>query len=122
MKRKGRVVVVRVISVVLEAGGPDNRQEVSIPAAFSKMFKTEVDWAYETEPQEHMDGRELYWPRGKMLGGTSSMNAMIYIRGHRLDYDEWEDLGNKGWGYDGVLPYFKKSENNERFVDEFHGR
>src|SRR5689334_10075511 len=78
--------------LLLEAGGPDHKQEVSIPAAFAKLFQSPCDWAYYTEPQPELGDRRLYWPRGKMLGGSSSMNAMIYIRGHRSDYDGWRDL------------------------------
>lgn len=107
--------------LLLEAGGPDKRQEVQVPAAFSKMFRTEVDWAYETEPQEHLEKRKLFWPRGKMLGGCSSINAMIYQRGHPTDYDEWAKLGNEEWSYDDVLPYFKKSEHQERGASTYHG-
>ncbi len=110
---------VRVL--LLEAGGPDSKQEIHIPAAFSKLFKSPLDWAYETEPQPHLGNRTLYWPRGKMLGGSSSMNAMMYIRGHRADYDAWCALGNPGWGFAGVLPYFKKSEHAERGASEYHG-
>ncbi|WP_336134990.1 GMC family oxidoreductase [Natronomonas amylolytica] len=95
----------------LEAGKPDEKREISIPAAFSELFKTEYDWEYYTEPQSAMNGRELYWPRGKTLGGSSSINAMIYIRGHARDYDEWAALGNDGWGYEDVLPYFKRNED-----------
>src|SRR6185437_1301632 len=79
------------------------------------------DWAYYTEPEAQLDNRSLYWPRGKVLGGSSSINAMIYIRGHQHDYDRWRDLGNAGWGYSDVLPYFKKSENQENGASEFHG-
>jgi choline dehydrogenase len=107
--------------LLLEAGGPDNAREIRIPAGFPKLFKSAIDWALETEPQAHMGGRRCYWPRGKVLGGCSSINAMIYIRGHRADYDGWRDLGNPGWGYADVLPYFKKSEDNSRGGDEFHG-
>jgi choline dehydrogenase len=107
--------------LLLEAGGPDRRQEIHIPAAFSKLFKSEQDWAYFTEPQPHLSGRKLFCPRGKMLGGSSSMNAMIYIRGHRLDFDMWRDAGNEGWGYADVLPFFRKSEHQERGADTFHG-
>ena len=107
--------------LLLEAGGPDKKQEVGIPAAFAKMFKTEVDWAYETAPQENLNGRKLFWPRGKMLGGCSSINAMIYQRGHRSDYQKWAELGNEEWGYNDVLPYFKKMENQERGADAYHG-
>jgi choline dehydrogenase len=107
--------------LLLEAGGKDVRQEIRIPVAFSKLFKTPVDWAYATEEQPHVNGRRMYWPRGKMLGGSSSLNAMIYIRGNRRDYDRWRDLGNEGWGFDDVLPYFKRAENNERGPSEYHG-
>lgn len=103
---------VRVL--LLEAGPPDRKQEISIPAAFAKLFKTEFDWNYSTTPQPRLDNRRVYWPRGKTLGGSSSINAQIYQHGDRLDYDRWAELGNTGWGYDDVLPYFKKSENNER--------
>ena len=107
--------------LLLEAGEPDRRREIHIPAAFAKLFKTSCDWGYETEPQQNLGGRRLYWPRGKMLGGSSSMNAMIYIRGHRSDFDGWRDAGNDGWGWDDVLPYFKRAEDNERGASEFHG-
>jgi choline dehydrogenase len=110
---------VRVL--VLEAGAPDRKQEIHIPAAFAKLFKTPYDWVYETEPQPHLGNRRLYWPRGKMLGGSSSMNAMMYIRGHRADYDNWRDQGNPGWGFADVLPYFRRMENEERGASEYHG-
>jgi choline dehydrogenase len=107
--------------LLLEAGGPDTAGEIEMPAAFSKLFKGPHDWAYYTEPEQQLENRNLYWPRGKVLGGSSSLNAMIYIRGHYHDYDQWRDLGNPGWGYDDVLPYFKKSEDNERGASEYHG-
>ena len=107
--------------LLLEAGGPDSAKEVQIPAAFSRLFKTSVDWNCSTEEEPHLNGRRLYWPRGKMLGGSSSMNAMIYMRGNHLDYDHWKNLGNDGWGFRDVLPYFKKSENQERGASEYHG-
>ena len=110
------------VSVLLvEAGASDRAMNVRIPAAFSKLFKTERDWDYSSEPEPHLDGRSLYIPRGKMLGGSSSMNAMIYIRGNRADYDGWAEQGAKGWSYDEVLPYFRRAENNERGADAFHG-
>ena len=99
--------------LLLEAGPPDRKLEIRIPAAFNKLFKTRYDWAYETVPQEHLDGRPRFWPRGKTLGGSSSLNAMMYVRGNRVDYDAWAELGNDGWGYDDVLPYFRRSENFE---------
>lgn len=110
---------VRVL--LLEAGGSDRRDEIAIPAAIVKNFKTARDWAFTTEPQPHLHGRGLYWPRGKVLGGSSSINAMIYIRGNRRDYDAWRDLGNPGWGFDDVLPYFKRAENQERGASAYHG-
>jgi choline dehydrogenase-like flavoprotein len=100
--------------LLLEAGPPDRKLEIKIPAAFNKLFKTRYDWAYETVPQQHLDGRPRFWPRGKTLGGSSSLNAMMYVRGNRVDYDTWAALGNDGWGYDDVLPYFRRSENFER--------
>jgi choline dehydrogenase len=107
--------------LLLEAGGKDSALQIRIPAAFSKLFKTPVDWNYATEPEPHLHNRKLYWPRGKVLGGSSSINAMIYIRGNRADFYHWRDLGNAGWGFADVLPYFKKSENQERGTSEFHG-
>jgi len=96
--------------LVLEAGTTEKKQEVRIPAAFAKLFHTPRDWDYLTEPEPHTGNRARYWPRGKMLGGSSSMNAMMYVRGHASDYDQWRQLGNSGWGFDDVLPYFKRSE------------
>ncbi len=107
--------------LLLEAGGPDDAQEIHIPVAFSKLFQSALDWTYYTEPEPQLLNRKLYWPRGKMLGGSSSINAMIYIRGNRYDYDHWSELGNYGWSYDEVLPYFKKAENAERGPSEYHG-
>ena len=92
-----------------------------MPAGFTKLTGPSVNWGFETVPQPELNGRRMHYPQGRTLGGSTSINAMIYIRGNRLDYDEWRDLGNDGWGYDGVLPYFRKSENNERLADEFHG-
>jgi choline dehydrogenase len=107
--------------LLLEAGPPDKAREIHIPAAYAKTFKTDLDWNYMTVPQEHLNGRKIYYPRGKTLGGTSSINAQIYIRGHRSDYDLWASLGNSGWSYDEVLPFFKKAENNERGPSAYHG-
>ncbi|AZI42823.1 choline dehydrogenase [Deinococcus psychrotolerans] len=107
--------------LLLEAGVPDEAPEIGIPAAFAKLFKSPLDWNYETQPQPHLSGRKLYWPRGKMLGGSSSINAMVYIRGNRADYDAWAGAGNSGWSYDEVLPYFIKAEDNENGAGAFHG-
>lgn len=107
--------------LLLEAGKPDKKMTIHIPAAWNKNFKTDIDWQYYTEPEPNMNNRKMIWSRGKTLGGCSSINAMIYIRGHQYDYDHWESLGNTGWNYDSVLPYFKKSEHHENGADEFHG-
>lgn len=105
---------------LLEAGGEDTAPEIRVPAVFPVMFKTELDWDLLGEPEPGMDGRRLYLPRGRMLGGCSSINAMIYVRGNRLDYDDWAAGGATGWSYDEVLPYFKRSEDNERGEDPYH--
>ncbi len=107
--------------LLLEAGGKDSAREIHIPAAFSKLFKTAVDWDYSTEPEAQLHNRRLYWPRGKVLGGSSSINAMIYIRGNPADYDGWRGAGNPGWGFADILPYFKKSEDQGRGASELHG-
>jgi choline dehydrogenase-like flavoprotein len=106
---------------LIEAGPPDTAQEIHIPAAFPQLFKTQYDWDFLTEPEPQLDGRRVYLPRGRMLGGSSSMNAMVYIRGNRADYDGWAKGGATGWEYDSVLPYFIKAEANERREDQFHG-
>lgn len=106
---------------LIEAGGADTADEIHIPAAFGALFKSEWDWDLDSEPEPELHGRRAYLPRGKMLGGCSSMNAMIYIRGNRADYDQWAADGAVGWSYDDVLPYFKRAEANERGADDFHG-
>jgi choline dehydrogenase-like flavoprotein len=114
--REGRRVL------VLEAGGSDRKIEVRAPAGFPAQFQTALDWNYTSEPEPGLFGRRIYLPRGKVLGGCSSMNAMIYIRGHRADYDGWaSEFGATGWSYDEVLPYFKRSEDNAEIHDEYHG-
>ena len=100
--------------LLLEAGGPDTKLEIHIPAAYSKLNGTSVDWGFWTEPQEALNGRRMYLPRGKTLGGSSSTNAMAYVRGNREDYTDWAKLGNMGWGFEDVLPYFIRSEHNEQ--------
>jgi len=111
---------VRVL--LLEAGPPDKSPLIHMPAGFAKLTGKNVNWCFKTVPQKHLNHREMHYPQGRTLGGSTSINAMIYIRGHRADYEEWKELGCQGWGYEDVLPYFKKSENNERFVNEFHAR
>ncbi|MGN6780777.1 MAG: GMC family oxidoreductase [Marmoricola sp.] len=113
----------RVSVVLLEAGPAPEADEIAIPAAFSSLFRTRWDWAYDTTGQKQLHGRSTYWPRMKALGGCSSMNAMIYIRGNRADYDSWRDqYGATGWGYDDVLPYFIRAEGNQRLGAPFHGQ
>src|SRR3954454_15801202 len=109
--------------LLLEAGGDSDTDEVNIPAAFPTLFKTRWDWNYSTTGQKQLHGRRAYWPRMKALGGCSAMNAMIYIRGNRVDYDTWRDqYGATGWGYDDVLPYFLKAEGNTRLGAPYHGQ
>ena len=111
------------VSVILvEAGPKPEADEIAIPAAFASLFKTKWDWNYTTTEQKQLHGRTTYWPRMKALGGCSSMNAMIYIRGNRADYDGWRDHhGATGWGNDDVLPYFIKAESNTRLAGPYHG-
>ena len=106
---------------LLEAGGQDSRPEIAMPIAFPMLLKSSVDWDLYGEPEPGLGGRRLFLPRGKVLGGSGSINAMIYIRGNRADYDGWAAGGAEGWSYDEVLPYFKRSEDNERGEDNFHG-
>ena len=108
--------------LLLEAGPPDDADEIHIPAALNLLFQSTYDWDFRTVPQERAAGREIYWPRGRMLGGSSSMNAMIYIRGNRHDYDTWrDDYGCSGWGYADLMPYFRRAESNSRGADAYHG-
>ena len=107
--------------LLVEAGGADTNNNIHIPAGFAKLFRGAEDWNVRTVPQRHLNGRRLYQPRGKVLGGSSSLNAMIYIRGTRHDYDRWEAAGCTGWGWDGVEGSFKKSEDNARGPSEHHG-
>jgi choline dehydrogenase len=107
--------------VLIEAGGKDRSPNIKIPAAFPEQFHTKLDWDYYTEPEPHCNGRRLYLPRGKSLGGSSSMNAMLYVRGRPLDYDLWEQQGATGWGWKDVREYFLKAENDERGASEHHG-
>jgi len=106
---------------LLEAGGVDSDDEIHIPAAFGALFKGRHDWDMVSEPEPGLGGRRAYLPRAKVLGGCSSMNAMVYIRGNRADYDEWAAMGAEGWGYEDVLEYFRRSEDNERGEDRYHG-
>jgi choline dehydrogenase-like flavoprotein len=108
--------------LLLEAGGRDINPWIHIPVGYFKtMHNSGTDWCYETEQDPGLNGRSIAWPRGKVLGGSSSINGLIYIRGQAEDYDQWRQLGNTGWSFTDVLPYFKKAENQERGADEFHG-
>lgn len=106
---------------VIEAGPPAKGRLFEIPALFSQQLKTTFDWDFQTEPEARLGRRRIYLPRGRAVGGTSSMNTQLYVRGHRHDYDSWAAAGCTGWSYEDVLPFFKRSEDNERGEDEFHG-
>ena len=122
----GAVVARRLVDagatvVVVEAGGPDANPAIHEPSRLFELWDSEQDWGYRTVPQGACAGRELHWPRGKVLGGSSALNGMIYARGHRSDYDTWAYLGNEGWGYEDVLPLFKRSEDFDQGESAFHG-
>lgn len=107
--------------LILEAGGMDDLPAIHNPAETPKLQQSVIDWAYVTEEEPHLHHRKLQWPRGKVLGGSDSINFMIYVRGNRYDYDRWQELGNQGWGYTDVLPYFKKMENWEHGGSDYRG-
>ncbi len=108
--------------LLIEAGGADINPWIHIPVGYFKtMHHPSTDWCYVTEPDEGIAGRRLQWPRGKVLGGSSSLNGLLYVRGQAEDYDRWSQLGNKGWSFKEVLPYFKKSEDQERGESQYHG-
>ena len=108
--------------LLLEAGGPDNNPWIHVPVGYFKtMHDPRLDWCYLTEPDQGIAGRQLQWPRGKVLGGSSSLNGLLYVRGQHEDYDHWAALGNRGWSYSDVLPYFKKAEDQERGPSTYHG-
>jgi len=108
--------------LVLEAGGSDYSFFVRMPAGIASLSGPRFNWGFETAPQPALNNRRMYWPRGRLVGGSSSVNAMVYMRGQPADYDHWRQLGNAGWSYADVLPPFKKAERNERLHDEFHGQ
>ena len=108
--------------LILEAGGRDNSPWIHIPVGYFKtMHNPQFDWMYKTNKDKGINNRSIEWPRGRVLGGSSSLNGLLYIRGDKHDYDNWEALGNKGWSYNDILPYFIKSENNEEGKSEYHG-
>ena len=108
--------------ILLEAGPADRNPWIHIPVGYFKtIHNPKVDWCYKTEPDEGLNGRSIEWPRGRVLGGSSSLNGLLYVRGQPQDYDRWAQMGNTGWSWNDVLPLFKRSEKNERGADEFHG-
>ena len=108
--------------LLLEAGPKDSNVWIHVPLGYGRLFKEKtVNWMYQTEPEPGLDGRQVFQPRGKVLGGSSSINGLLYVRGQHEDYDRWRQRGNDGWGYDDVLPYFRKAENQQRGADDFHG-
>jgi choline dehydrogenase len=112
----------RMRVLLLEAGGKDKNPWIHVPAGFYRnIYHSKITWQFETEPQAELGDRRLRWPRGKVLGGSSSINGLIYIRGQRQDFDWWRQLGNTGWSYEDVLPYFRRAENQERGADQHHG-
>ena len=112
----------RTTVALLEAGGRDTNPWIHIPAGyFRTMFNPDVTWQYGAGPEPHLDGRTVPWPRGRVLGGSNSINGLLYVRGQARDYDVWRQLGNEGWSYREVLPYFRRSEDQERGADELHG-
>ena len=107
--------------LLIEAGGPDSSHFIHMPLGYSALFRTDKDWDYMTGFEPQCNNRRVYLPRGRVLGGSSSLNMMVYMRGNRIDYDEWRDLGCEGWGWSELLPYFIRSEDNERGADDYHG-
>ena len=107
--------------LLIEAGGSDRDVRIRAPGLYFALWRSKHDWNFSTEPQAGVDGRRMYWPRGKVLGGCSSLNASLYVRGHRDDYDGWRDAGNPGWGWDEVLPYFRRSQDQQRGASAHHG-
>jgi choline dehydrogenase len=108
--------------LLLEAGPKDTNFWIHVPLGYGKLFKAKtVNWMYQTEPEPGLGGRSIFQPRGKVLGGSSSINGLLYVRGQHEDYDRWRQRGNSGWGFDDVLPYFKKAENQQRGADDYHG-
>ena len=108
--------------LLIEAGSRDTNPWIHIPVGYFKtMHNPKTDWCYRTEPDPGLNGRSIKWPRGKVLGGSSSINGLLYVRGQEQDYDDWVEMGNDGWSYQDMLPYFKKCEHQERGADEYHG-
>lgn len=122
---RNALFILRFILIV----GPDEPTGTQIPSMFLNFLGSDIDWKYSTEPElyacQAREGKRCFWPRGKVLGGTSVLNGMMYIRGNPSDYDDWKNMGNPGWGYDDVLPFFKKSEDNmqmDEMGQQYHGK
>ena len=108
--------------LLLEAGGHDRHIWIHIPLGYGKLFdNAKVNWLYKTEPEPELNNRQIIQPRGRVLGGSSSINGLLYVRGQHEDYAHWRQLGNTGWGFADVLPYFRRAEDQERGADDFHG-
>ncbi len=108
--------------LLLEAGGEDHYPWIHVPIGYAKTFSNpRYNWMYQTEPEAELNERRIYQPRGKVLGGTSSINGLVYIRGQAEDFDQWAQMGNRGWSFADVLPYFKKSEDQQNGANDFHG-
>ncbi len=104
--------------LLLEAGNPDTKPEIQIPSEHLRLLGSEVDWSYFSQPEPYLNDRKIFCPRGKVLGGSSAINFMLYVRGNPHDYDHWQALGNPGWSYQDVLPYFKKLEHRQHSTSE----
>ena len=108
--------------LLLEAGGRDSNYLFRLPMLMGKLMHSGIyNWDYHTEPEAHLNGRQVYWPRGRVLGGSSTINGMIYVRGNAADYDGWQQMGLDGWSYEKVLPLFRRSERHRDRADEYHG-
>jgi choline dehydrogenase len=108
---------------LIEAGPKDRSPWIHLPIGYAKtMWDPKLNWKFQTEPDPGVNNRQVYWPRGKTLGGSSSINGLIFIRGQKEDYDTWRDLGNSGWGWDDVLPYIKKAEGYDRLGEPLHSQ
>ena len=112
----------QVTVLLLEAGPIDNHPYIHIPAGFTKLTGTSHSWGYTTVAQKGLNDKKVWYPQGRVLGGGSSINAQVYTRGNKWDYDNWAANGCEGWGYEDILPYFRKAEDNNRYADDFHGQ
>jgi len=107
--------------LVLEAGGPDDDSRIARPSAYRELVGSDLDWKFATEEEPHLANRRIPWPRGRVWGGSGTISAMVYVRGPARDFDRWRELGNAGWGFEDLLPFFRKAENQERGPSVHHG-